>query len=173
MSGSRMAPSRLAFTIVAISLALILSLFIPIDSPAQAPAGGQVQAPFWSNKPDVAAFERIENERLAAVQKSVDQITSVTGARTVENTLVPYDEAQRQLGSAASFAGLMQQVHPDAAFRDSATAMTSKVSSVSTGLSLNRGIYDALKGIDLSKADGVTRYYVERQLLEYHLAGVD
>jgi thimet oligopeptidase len=172
MSGSRMAPSRLTPMIIAISFGLILSLFIPIGSSAQA-TSGQVQPPFWSSKPDVAAFEHIENERLAAVQKSVDQITSVTGSRTVENTLVPYDEAQRQIGSAASLAGLMQQVHPDAAFRDSATAMTSKVSSVSTALSLNRGIYDALKSIDLSKADGVTRYYVERQLLEYHLAGVD
>src|ERR1700687_4687508 len=114
MSGIRMAPSA-----VAISFGLILSLFIPIGSPAQAPASGQVQPPFWSSKPDVAAFDRIENERLAAVQKSVDQITAVTGLRTVENTLVPYDEAQRQIGSAAGPAGLKAQASPAAAFRDS------------------------------------------------------
>jgi|HubBroStandDraft_6_1064221.scaffolds.fasta_scaffold00546_9 thimet oligopeptidase len=166
MSGCRLA--ALIFMVLFSFLVLI-----PFDSAAQTPPTGQVQTPFWSSKPDVTAFERTENERLAAVQKSVDQITSVKGPRTVENTLVPFDEAQRQIGAAGSLAGLMQQVHPDAAFRDSATAMTTKVSSVSTGLSLNRAIYDALKGIDLSNADEITRYYVQRQLLEYHLAGVD
>jgi len=166
MSGWRLAP--LAFVG---SFCLWLSL--PTGSPAQTPASAQAAAPFWSSKPDVAAFERMENARLEAVQKSVDQIISAKGPRTTENTLRPYDEAQRQMGTAANLAGLMQQVHPDAAFRDSATAMTSKVSGVSTALSLNRAIYDALKGIDLTKADDATRYYVERQLLEYHLAGVD
>jgi thimet oligopeptidase len=166
MSGCRLAPLVFAGS-------FCLSLSLPTGSPAQTPASAQAPAPFWSSKPDVAAFERMENARLEAVQKSVDQIISAKGPRTIENTLRPYDEAQRQMGAAANLAGLMQQVHPEAAFRDSATAMTTKVSVVSTALSLNRAIYDALKGIDLSKADDATRYYVERQLLEYHLAGVD
>jgi thimet oligopeptidase len=70
-------------------------------------------------------------------------------------------------------AALMQQVHPDVAFRDHATAMTTKVSGVQTALSLNRDVYQALSSLDVSKADAATRYYVQRQLLEFRLAGVD
>ncbi len=67
----------------------------------------------------------------------------------------------------------MQQVHPDAKFRDSATEMTRKASAAATALSLNRGIYQALGALDLAKVDAATRHYVERQLLQFKLAGVD
>ena len=67
----------------------------------------------------------------------------------------------------------MQQVHPDAAYRDHATAMTTKVSSAQTALSLNRDVYRALSALDVSQTDAATRYYVQRQLLEFRLAGVD
>jgi thimet oligopeptidase len=131
------------------------------------------QPPLWSAKLDVAAFERLENDRLAAAQRAIDQIIAAKGSRAIENTLAPYDEAIRQLNAAAYFATLMQQVHPDAGFRDHATAMTTKVSSAQAGLSLNRDIYHALASLDVSKTDSATRYYVQRQLLEFRLAGVD
>src|SRR5208282_6084958 len=131
------------------------------------------QPPIWSTKPDVAAFEKMENDRLAAAQRAIDQIVSVKGKRTIKNTLVPYDEAIRQLNAANYFSGLMQQVHPETAFRDHATAMTTKVSSAQTGLSLNQVAYQALAALDLSQADAATRYYVQRQMLEFRLAGVD
>jgi thimet oligopeptidase len=134
------------------------------------PAG---QPPLWSSKPDAAAFEKIENERLAAAQQAIDRITAVKGPRTVENTLAPFDEATQQLNAAGYFSGLMEQVHPDAAFRDRATAMTRKVSDAARALSLNRGVYEALAALDVSKADAATRYYVQRQLLEFRLAGVN
>src|SRR5208282_1974465 len=131
------------------------------------------QPPLWAAKPDVAAFESMENDRLAAAQRAIDEIVAVKGPRTIDNTLAPYDEATRQLNAAAYFSSLMQQVHPDAAFRDHATAMTTKVSSAQTALSLNQSVYRALTALDVSKADAATRYYVQRQLLEFRLAGVD
>src|SRR5579863_7322931 len=131
------------------------------------------QPTIWASKPDVAAFEKIENDRLASVQRSIDTLLAVKGKRTIENTLVPYDEAVHQNNSAAYFAGLMEQVHPDATFRDHATAMVTKASAVQTAISLNHDVYNALAALDLSKADAATRYYVQRQLLEFRLAGVD
>ena len=65
------------------------------------------------------------------------------------------------------------QVHPDASFRDLATKMLQKGSAVQTAITLNRDVYKALAALDLSKTDAATRYYVERQLLEFRLAGVD
>jgi thimet oligopeptidase len=131
------------------------------------------QPPLWSSKPDIAAFEKVENERLAGAQRSIDEIIAVKEARSIDNTLVPYDETIRQINAANYFADLMQQVHPDATFRDHATEMTRKASAVSTALGLNHEVYQALASLDVSKADPATRYYVQRQMLEFRLAGVD
>ncbi len=131
------------------------------------------QLSVWNAQPDISAFERVENERLAAAQQAINQIVAVSGSRTIENTLAPFDEATRLLNTAGYFSSLMQQVHPDAAYRDHATAMTTKVSSAATALALNRDVYKALSSLDVSKADAATRYYVQRQLLEFRLAGVD
>src|SRR5271165_5712452 len=51
--------------------------------------------------------------------------------------------------------------------------MTSKVGAAGAALALNQGVYKALAALDVSGADPATRYYVQRQLLEFHLAGVD
>jgi len=149
---------------------LLLSSFA-ISAAAQ--DWSKMQPPLWSAKPDVAAFQKIENDRLSAAQQAVGRILAVKNARSVDNTLVPFDEANRRLNSAAYLAGLMQQVHPDAKFRDQATEMVRKVSAAQTALALNRDVYHALAGLNVSGADAATRYYVQRQLLEFRLAGVD
>jgi thimet oligopeptidase len=131
------------------------------------------QPTLWASKPDVAAFEKIETARLAAGQRAIDTLLAAKGPRTIENTLVPFDEAIRQNNSAGYFAGLMEQVHPDAGFRDHAQAMLTKASAAQTAIALNHDVYNALAALDLSKADSATRYYVQRQLLEFRLAGVD
>jgi thimet oligopeptidase len=131
------------------------------------------QPPLWTTKPDAAAFEKIDNDYLAGAQRSIDTLIAAKGKRTIENTLAPFDEAARQINSASYLAGLMQQVHPDAAFRDKATEMTRKASAANTALALNREVYAALATLDLSKADATTQYYVKRVLLEFRLAGVD
>jgi thimet oligopeptidase len=131
------------------------------------------QPTIWASKPDVAAFEKIENDRLAAGRRAIDTLLAAKAPRTIENTLVPFDEAVRQNNSAGYFANLMEQVHPDAAFRDHATAMLTKASAAQTAIALNHDVYNALAALDLSEADAATRYYVNRQLLQFRLAGVD
>ena len=133
----------------------------------------KAQPSLWAAKPDFAAFEKVETEHLAEAQRHIDAVLAVKGPRTVENTLRPFDAALEQINSANYFAILMQQVHPDAKFRDSATEMTRKASAAATALSLNRGVYQALGALDPTKADAATRHFVERQLLQFRLAGVD
>jgi thimet oligopeptidase len=111
------------------------------------------QPPVWSTPLNVEAFEKLENHRLDAASQSIARITAVRGPRTIENTLAPYDEALRQLNTASYLSSLMQQVHPDSAFRDRATAMTTKVGAAITALSLDRAVYDALSALDVSRAD--------------------
>ena len=123
------------------------------------------QPTIWATKPDVAAFDKIENDRLAAGQ-ALDRHAARRQRRTTPSRTLSCLSTKRirQINSAAYFAGLMQQVHPDAAFRDHATAMVTKASAAQTAISLNHDVYNALAALDLSKADAATRYYVQRQL---------
>lgn len=131
------------------------------------------QPTVWASKPDAAAFDKIETDRLAAGQRAIDTLLAAKGPRTIENTLVPFDEAIRQNNTAAYLAQTMEHVHPDAGFRDHATAMLTKAGAAQLAIALNRDVYAALAALDLSKADSATRYYVQRQLLQFRLAGVD
>jgi thimet oligopeptidase len=127
----------------------------------------------WDKPLDPAIFEKRVNEQLDLARKSVDQILAVKGPRTIENTLVPYDDATQFLDTASMQSGVMQTVSPDSAIRDRAQAMVQKVSAVATALALNQALYHALAALDVSKADRATQYYVQRTLLEFRLAGVD
>jgi thimet oligopeptidase len=159
--------------LIAARLAIFLCLPICLGVVLSAQTVTVSQSTIWASKPDIAAFEKIETDRLAAGQRAIDTMLAAKGPRTIENTLVPYDEAVHQNNSAAYFAGLMEQVHPDAGFRDHATAMVTKASAAQTAIALNHDIYNALAALDLSKADAATKYYVQRQLLEFRLSGVD
>ena len=153
-------------------LSVFLSVFI-CASAALSASQSASQPPIWASKPDVSGFEKIVKDRLASAQSSIDQVSSIKGSRTIQNTLTPYDEGVRQIDAAAYLAGLMQQVHPDATFRDKATDMVRLASAAQTALALNHVVYEALAGLDLSHADAATQYYVKRTLLEFRLAGVD
>jgi thimet oligopeptidase len=154
-----------------IKLALLFSGVITAHIAAQTISVSQPTV--WATKPDVAAFEKIEIDRLAAAQASIAKLLAVQAPRIVDNTLAPFDEAIRQMNAAENLARLIAQVHPDAAFRDHATAMLTKVSAAQTSVALNREVYDALAVLDLSDADSPTRYYVQRLLQQFRLAGVN
>ena len=110
----------------------LIVVFMAASAWAQMPAS---QPPLWHAKPDVAAFEKVENEHLAAADRFIATVVAVKGPRTIQNTLVPFDEAIREINTAGYFAGLMQQVHPDATFRDHATAMYTKATTARPGAS--------------------------------------
>jgi thimet oligopeptidase len=102
-----------------------------------------------------------------------EALLAVSGARTVENTLAPYDRACWHLRMAGSQSGVMFMVHPVAAVRDAAQELQQAISAEGTALSLNREVYQALSALDVSAEDAATQYYMERALLGYRLSGVD
>jgi thimet oligopeptidase len=113
------------------------------------------------------------DQRLVKAQGELDRLLAVKDKHSIQNTLKSYDEILIQLDAAGSQAALMEVVHPDKTLRDAAERVTQKVSSFNTALSLNRAVYDALSAMDLQKADPTTRYYVEKTLRNFRLAGVD
>jgi thimet oligopeptidase len=127
----------------------------------------------WAGPMDPARLSAWVNGHLEAQQQAIQQLLDVKTAPTIANTLAPYDRAMAELNAAGSEAGLMYSVSPDKAVRDAAEALVQKVSEASVALSLNPQVYRALAAVDATKADPATRYYLQRTLLEYRLAGVD
>lgn len=111
--------------------------------------------------------------RLAAHESALAALLALEGARTIDNTLRPYDAAIEQLSLAGAQAGILNSVAADKAVRDQAQLEAQRVAMAGSALSLNRPVYDALVAMSLDGASPATRHYVERTLLGYRLAGVD
>lgn len=122
---------------------------------------------------DPAHLQAWVQGRLDAVKANINRLLGVKGARTVENTLRAFDDATAELSAAGSQIQLLDSVYPDKAIRDKAQDLAQAIAQAGTELSLNQDVYHALRAIDLAHADGATRHYLERTLLQYRLAGVD
>jgi thimet oligopeptidase len=96
-----------------------------------------------------------------------------SGAADALATLRAFDAAFAALGEAASRASLARNVHPDHTLRDVAEGCEQEVDALSTELSLDRGLYDALVALDVSGEEGDTRYLLEKSLRDFRRAGVD
>jgi thimet oligopeptidase len=154
-------------------LAVLLTAFAA-NAPktaAQTPAADPLH--FWVSGNSPSGLESWVRQRLAEEQADIDKLLAVTGARTVENTLRPFDDAQNELALANNNAYLAYSLSDAAALRDKGQELTAKISSVATELSLNPKVYAALAAVPLPANDPPTRHYLERTLLEYRLSGVD
>jgi Zn-dependent oligopeptidase len=136
-------------------------------------ARNAVDAPFWTGHPDTTQFVKQVEARLSRAQEAITRLTAAKGSRTVENTLRPYDDALIELDAVSSQSSLMENVHPEVSLRTAAEKMSQKAAAFNTALSLNRDVYDALAAIPLDGLDAVTKYYVEKELRDFRLAGVD
>jgi len=148
---------------------------------ATAAAGAQTSAlsnlkdplHIWVGNPDATQARAWADAHLAAAQASIEKLLAVQGPRTVENTLVAFDDAQLELETAASGGSLLTNASPNKALRDIGEEVSQKVSAAATALSLNVEVYNALRSLDASAADSATRYYLEHALLDYRLNGID
>ncbi len=129
--------------------------------------------PFWTKGLTTDKFVKLQESRLKKADQALKKMLAVKGKRTIENTLAVYDDMQLLLDSAGSQSGLMEQVHPDVKFRTAAEKLSQEISTFYSELSLNRQVFDALAAMDLSGADAETKYYVEKTLRSFKLAGVD
>jgi thimet oligopeptidase len=137
-------------------------------------AAAPLQPPGASTALTVSAAEFLAACRsdLAQSRAGMERLKALKGAGAVP-TLEAYDMAQWRLGAADARAGLTHEVHPDAALREAAETCDQEASALDTEFKLDRAIYDALAGIDAKALDPAGRYYLERTLLHFRLAGVD
>jgi thimet oligopeptidase len=151
-------------------LAWFGALALPILALAAPPPATVVHA--WETGGTPAALEAWVNQHLAAGDAAVKQLLAVKGARTVDNTLQPYDVALGALTDAQTQSSLLYGVGATKELRDKAQELTAKAAAALADLNLNQPVYKALTAIP-SPADPAARHYLERTLLEYRLAGVD
>ena len=169
----RRSPSQF---IVAVFLVAALTTGAPArGTGATGAAAASSTAPklFYSGKPDAAAFRALCEGELQSARKSLDRMLAVKDKRTIANTLDPYNLVMLHSDNAGSYSSLMESVHPDSAFRASAETLTQEASKFQEELKLNRAVYDALKAVDVSKADPTTKYFVSKTLRDFRLSGVD
>jgi thimet oligopeptidase len=153
----------------------LAALALSVAPGAIAQTAPSTQDPFhiWVQAKDPVAAEAWVNERLNEEKADLDKLLAVTGPRTVENTLRPFDDAENALTLAGNNAYLLYSLADSAALRDEAQALTAKISSVATDLSLDPRVYVSLSAVPLPAHDPATRHYLERTLLEYRIAGAD
>jgi thimet oligopeptidase len=153
---------------------LLLPVFaIALAYCASVPAAAPDALHAWRNADDPAALESWVSDHLQQQQKLIDGLLAVTGPRTLQNTLRPYDRATAEIGLVTRQTRLLQRVHADKSIRDTAQSLVQRGDKAAFELSLNPDVYRALASLDLARIDPATRHYVQRTLLEYRLAGVD
>ena len=114
------------------------------------------------------------NRRDMEVARSrVVRLKAMPAPRKLEEALGAYDDAVGALSDASSRASVARNAHPSVAMRDAAERCEQEVDALSTELSLDRGIYEALRDLDASAADAPTRFYLQRVLRDFRRAGVD
>src|SRR5512139_1272135 len=90
-----------------------------------------------------AALAACAEAHLAAARGHLESLRGASGSRTLDNTLVPYDEIAIELDAVGSLTSLLERVHPDPEVRTTAEKRTQEVARFATALSLDRGVYEA------------------------------
>jgi thimet oligopeptidase len=150
-----------------------LALAFVLSTAVGAPAQQAPTPPFTSGLTDAASLKRAIDERISRARTLLDAMLAVNGARTVANTLAPYDELLDELNTASGQVAIMMDLHPDAAVRQAAEDLDRAVSGLLDELPLRTDVYAALKAVDVRRADAATRFYVTRELRDFRRAGVD
>jgi thimet oligopeptidase len=119
-----------------------------------------------------AEFTAACRSDLDAARGAMDRFKSHRPASDVE-ALDVFDTAQWRLNSADARSSLAHETHPDAAVRKAAEECSQQASALQSEWSLDRGIYDALSSLHRDRLDAAARFYVDRTLLQFRIAGVD
>jgi thimet oligopeptidase len=149
----------------------LVILFVVPATPAL--AQDAAAAPFTQGLSDPESLKRTIDRRMARARELLDAMLAVKGARTVANTLGPYDELLGELFTGSSQARVIAALHPDEAMRRAGEDLDRTISALADQIPLRADVYAALKAVDIERADAKTRYYIERELRDFALAGVD
>jgi len=110
---------------------------------------------------------------LKALEEDIQRLENKAPPYSPETVLTPLNSIEKHIADGASYASLMENVHPDPEVREKASQCTTAYSDLATALSLSRGIYQAVSQTDVSDQPEDTQRYHFLTLQEFKLAGVD
>lgn len=124
----------------------------------------------------VATGERLTercDDALKLSTLSRSQMVSFSEEDAANKALNVYNDIAILLGDLAAESSLMEEVHPDEFVRKAAEECKQKISDFLTDLSLDKGVYNALKLTDASKLDADGTRMLEKTLRDFRRSGVD
>jgi hypothetical protein len=125
----------------------------PTATPKEPITSTEVQAPENPWIRDCTATIKSINDDIRNLEKT-------TAPFTPERVLVPLNAIEKRIADGASFASLMENVHPDSDVRSKASECTTAYSDLATALSLSRAIYEAVSQTDVrGQPDDTQRYH--------------
>lgn len=113
------------------------------------------------------------NTTIADLRARLSALENYTGPRTIEKVLLPANEMWRQMSNSWNEAGLIQNVHPDPAFRKAAEECDQEFVKLQADINLSRPLYDRIADVDVSHADEATQYSQFKLARDFRRAGVD
>ncbi len=140
--------------------------------PAPAPASARPR----ESAPVEGPADRFGRECRAGIVRAREimaAIVAVRRPRTVENTLVPYNEMLIANEASLATAGLLNNVHPDGGIRAAADRCEQEANGFEHALQLDRSLFDALAALDTTGMDPDTARLVAHALRDFRRAGVD
>ena len=122
-----------------------------------------------------AAAARIHqrNAALIARARALSAALEVRTPAAPADHIRQVDELQLTLLNAASEVGLLSEVHPDLAVRETAEALQREVTRLATATSQSATVHAALAAIDIAALDAPARRMVELTLRDMRRAGAD
>jgi thimet oligopeptidase len=143
------------------------------NSSQPAADGDSAQPGTAKNDSAVERFARECRAGLVRAREILPTITAKKDARSIDNTLVPYNQMMIAVEQSSATAGLVHSVHPDKAIRDTAEACEQEAAAFINELKLNRELYQAFAALDTKGMDPQTERLVTRSLRDFRRAGVD
>lgn len=110
---------------------------------------------------------------MAFARAGIEKLKGLPKGTPVLEVLELFDEATAILSDASARASVVRNSHPDVAMRDVADEAEQAFEKLSTDISLDRGVFDVLVALDVSKQDLPTQHWAKRVLRDFRRAGVD
>ncbi|MHA7633335.1 M3 family metallopeptidase [Corallococcus sp. M7] len=118
-------------------------------------------------------FRRASEEALSKARDGIARLKTLPASTPPREVLELFDESSAALDDAAARASVVRHTHPEAALREAAEASEQAIENLANDIRMDRGVYDVLARVDLSKEDAATRKWMEKVLRDFRRAGVD
>ena len=113
------------------------------------------------------------NADLGKASAEIARLKAMKAPRNTLQALAAFDNAVMAINFAANRSEAAQSVLPDEAMRNAAEKCGQDAVASQSKINLDRGVYDAIAALDVSKSDEATRYLVKQTLSDFRRAGVD